>query len=692
MVTILLLLPLLLLPSQGHAFTFTDVPAQVQRQLSNAEQKIQTLRLVQLVREMQNNYQAAKMTYEMAKAGYENATDPEQWKALAEYEKMRLKDLVEGQEDPKQATLFRAVEALDQAVDSYILSSELYMGAENLASKTGDRISDFDRQVAPTLELATGMTALTSIANNANAKKLELDMARQQVLLSRTLADELRADTQNFKEKAVKLADQYSSLEKIKIFAAKDKQWAQDEMKRADTDKKRKSAQVAIDRATAYEESAQKSQERLAVLMGDYSKEAIELADRAKGRKQDLETASASLGLEGIASRIILSAGLSSMGEKDLFVKNVASGAQIILLTALALALLMHGYGMVMRNESHAVPHDVVVGLVLAFVFMSPSKNPLIVQAARQIALVTDSVEKTIFEDELNTAAHQLFAPYREVVEMVTGFGKSEKKQGVVLESKNEEKEQTSVVGAILKFGGMSFMGNLLINAGAQASAYLGVIAVIISMNLRTLSYWVLMVISPLIIALAPLKWARKTVLPGWGTAIYAVLLWGFIAKTLLLMNNTLAVDNMSMVDHITREGPSMKLFYGGMQGVLLAMFMVFSPLISYSLARGSFDGMATAVGSAGGAASGWAISKLAAGGISGTNLGGGLLTKLGNQLAGKAGGKSGAAWKTVGGLGRGLSTAGTMLSGISQSLSNSPRVAKSPATKSLKGSDKQHG
>jgi hypothetical protein len=141
------------------------------------------------------------------------------------------------------------------------------------------------------------------------------------------------------------------------------------------------------------------------------------------------------------------------------------------------------------------------------------------------------------------------------------------------------------------------------------------------------------MIISPFFIALAPLRWARKTVLPGWGTSVYAVIMWGYLTKILLMLNNSLASDNMALMTQIARGGDWTTVLMGAIQGLLLAALMLVAPILSFSLAKGSFDGMTMAAGSAMGFAGAAVVRGAYSSGIAGSRMSAGTLNYLGAKM-----------------------------------------------------------
>lgn len=633
---------LFLIPLGVHAMVFSDPIAQVQRALAATEQKLQTLRMVQILKETVNNFQSVKMTYDLAKAGYERATNPKEWKALSEYGKMRLNALATETGDPSQSALFRSIIAVDQAADAYIAKSDLYMGAERIANNSWGSVTKFDNSVGQYLEIGTGQTFIAQTTDAAKTKELEWQMAREQILLAETSAQQIKKETDKFKDKAEKLAEETIMLSRIERIATEDLNQAQYDLKNAKDEKGVRAAQARESRNRNIIEHVRRNKKSNTEIMEGLSKEAEELTGRLKRKIENLEIASSSLGLEGLATRIVLSAGLSSMGEKDIFVKRMGIATWYFLITSLALAFIWHGYKAVTRNEGSWLPHDAVIGLVVAAVLLTPGQPFFIERIAKDIAIISDTLEATVFKDQLTKTKEGLFEPYKEMWKEITGFSGGNDYSSdprVLVAQKQQMASMNSSGRGVTKMaldvimGGTASLSMALFQSIAQVASYVGLVSVIISMNLRTLSYWVLMIIAPLFIALAPLRWARKTVLPGWGTAVYAVIMWGFISKTLLMLNNSIASDNMAILTQIARGGDWPTLLMGAIQGGLLAVLMIIAPILSYSLAKGSFDGMTMAAGSALGVVGAGAMRGAYAAGIGGSVISSGAMNSIGNSL-----------------------------------------------------------
>jgi len=629
-------------PREVRAFAFTDPMAQVQRAMAAAEQKIQTLRMVQMLQEAVKNYQAVKMTYDLAKAGYDRATNPDEWKALSEYGKMRLNALATETGDPSQSALFRSVIAVDEAADAYIAKSNLYLGAEHIANKSFKKVSDFDNTAGQYLEVGTGQTLLAQTTDAARNKELEWKMARQQIMLAESSAKQIKTETNKYKDKAEQLVEETTMLARIERIATEDLVQSQYDLKNAKDEKGQRAAQVRESKNRDIIENCRSRREVITKTSEGLRKEAEELTIRLKQKMENLEIASSSLGLEELATQIVVSAGLSAMGEKDVFVKRMGIATWYFLITSLALAFIWHGYKSVTRNEGGWLPHDVVIGLVVAAVFLTPGQPLFIERIAKDVAIISDTIEATVFKDQLIKTKEGIFEPYKEMWKGITGYsgGEDFSSNPQVVEGKKQQMVAMGDTGpSIAQLVGGSILGGgvsltmALFQTIAQIASYVGLVSVIISMNLRTLSFWVLMIISPLFIALAPLRWARKTVLPGWGMAVYAVIMWGFIAKTLLMLNNSVAADNMALLTQIARGADWSTVLMGAIQGVILSVLMIVAPILSYSLAKGSFDGMTMAAGSALGMVGAATMRGAYTAGIGGSAFTSGAIKSIGNSL-----------------------------------------------------------
>jgi hypothetical protein len=406
----------------NRAFSWVDPVAQVQRAMAMAEQKLQTLKMVESLREMVKNYQAVKMTYDLAKAGYERATNPDEWKALAEYGKMRLKALATETGDPSQSALFRSVIALDQAADAYIYKSSVYMGAEKFAKNSWDSFSEIDKKGGQVLDVATGQSLILKVGDTAQAKQLEWQMAREQMLLAEASSAEVKKETADFKQKAEDLAEERLRLNRIEGFALADLSLAQEAAKNAKDEKAMRKAEAQEAKARDILEDVHRQKLILSKTMEGLTKEADELSNRIEQKLVNLQLASSAMGLEGLANRLVSSAGLSTMGNKDIFVKNTGFAVGIFLLTSLALAILWHGYKMIANNEVGRIPHDVVLGLIAAAVFLTPGQPLFIERIAKDVAIISDTLEASVFKNQLMETKEGLFEPYKAMWKEITGF------------------------------------------------------------------------------------------------------------------------------------------------------------------------------------------------------------------------------------------------------------------------------
>jgi hypothetical protein len=147
MVTILILLTsFLLFPGKANAMVFTDPVASFQRKLQLMYDSLEASRTVILLQDTWNNLQTAKMTYDLARAGYEKVTNPKEWEALAEYSKYRLKSLANPTPDPYQTVLYKTVVSMDRAADAYIMNTKAYGAMANATGGFGESIGRADQR------------------------------------------------------------------------------------------------------------------------------------------------------------------------------------------------------------------------------------------------------------------------------------------------------------------------------------------------------------------------------------------------------------------------------------------------------------------------------------------------------------------------------------------------------------------
>ncbi len=606
---------LFFIPARSEALIFTDPVAKVQRAASAVQQKIQTTYMYKTMVETYNNVQAARMTYEMAKAGYERATNPEEWKAMGEYEKMRMKSLAEPNVDPTQSSLFRTVRSLDHAADSYLMNTDLYTRSQVIGKRGEQSFDRIDRKSSGFLEEKTPFGEWSSIADAADNKSKQWDMAHDALFAAKMDASGLNNQAKQLTSDSFSIAKESDKLRRVEYYAEKEYQRALSESQSSADPVKQKARQVKVDTAQRMLNEIRDRERTLKLKAEKLIMEAQDLQRLIDENNNKLAMAAASYGLDSLAARIMQEANLSRMGEKDVWIKQVSVISFWILLISMALAFLWKGYGAVANNDGGSIPHDVILGFIAAFIFITPG-SPLHVQKiSREVAIISDAMEMTLYSDSLFKTQNALLSGMGEVARASFSDPLEAKRSSLNPNARAEFDQQMQKMGVEQKgfFNGTTSF--LLSSAGAVEAwtfqlvaslcSYVGVLAVVISFNLRTMIYWLLVAISPLLIAMAPLPWARKTVIREVAITLYAVLMWGFIARIILLLNNNLAIHNVDLVGNISSFQSPMRAVISMLDGLTLAFLMIISPGLSYGLARGSFDGIvsgATSVAARGGA------------------------------------------------------------------------------------------
>lgn len=613
----------MLMTVPARAFVFTDPIAQVQRAASSVEQKIQTSYMYKTMLDTYNNYQAAKMTYDMAKAGYEKATNPEEWKALGEYEKMRLQGLSNPSTDPTQASLFRTVKSLDAAADSYMANTDLFVQAQALGQQSGAAISHADQSSSNFLESNTPLGQWSSVANAADQKTAEWNLAHDALLASKLDATNLSQSAQQVTNDSLAAAQELDKLQKVEFYAEQQYQLELSQSQSGGSASDNKSKQLKLDNARKLVQEIQNRKLQLQKKAEALKQEATDLQKRIDDNNNKLALAAASFGLDAFAARLMQEANLSRMGDSEVWVRQVSVIAFWMLLIALSLALLWKGYGSVAHNDGAQFPHDVILGLIAAFVFITPGSPVHVQKIARQVAIVSDAMEMTLYSDSLFKTQSTLLSGMGTVLfKNPTGLVSS-MIPTKVQDAYDQQVQKMGIQGqssmfkgaASILLGPSSVINSWILQLIAAFCSYMGVLTVIISFNFRTIVYWVLVSVAPMLIALAPLPWGR-VVLRGLGISLYAVIMWGFISRVILLLNNNIAMHNLQVVTSLFGAQSAMSMFISMMDGLMLIILMIFSPMMAYSLAKGSFDGLVAGASTIAASAGGGIFGGIASRGI----------------------------------------------------------------------------
>lgn len=617
MVTIFIfLLSLFIFPGQANAFVFTDPTAAVQRKFQLAYDALEASRTVQLLTDTWQNLQAAKMTYELAKAGYERVTNPKEWQALAEYSKYRLKALANPTPDPYQTVLYKTVVSMDQAADAYLMNTRAYGAMANATGGFGEAFNRADQRIADTATKNIDVYALKDSADwktyewGAQAELRDLDnKSRRYIARSLQESKQLEGRLTSVRDRGIHLAEELDKLHKMEFYAEQGYQIALEKTQQSGlSPDKAKAAGMRLEQAGRMKDDILARIKRVQDDMDFLSKESESLTNDIKENDENLKTNAAALGLEEKAKSLIATSSLARGAKSEETVGQFRGTSFTILAISLSAALLWRGVRAFSMNGGDSLPHEAVFGMIAAVMFLLPSSPLRMEVIAKNLAILVDTTETTLFKSTMDQATTRWTRGFTEVIGTITTpepkFS-NERVRDVWKEKMEEMGEPTStgiwgtVKHAISGNFGPALTLSVLQSVGVLVS-FLGVVAVAQSFALRELAYWVLMTVAPLFIAMAPLDFARKKLLPSWGMSLYSVIMWGPITKALLMLSNSRAAETLDIVGNMVAGNSTSAVMGGFYQGILLIFLMVLSPFIAYRLAQGSFDGLIAALGAAG--------------------------------------------------------------------------------------------
>lgn len=621
MVTLMIIASLFFFPVDAHALVFSDPVAAAQRKISLWYDSLEATRMVQLIQQQIQNYQAAKLTYDLAKAGYEKATNPEEWKALTEYGRYRLKTLSQPTTDPYQASLFQTMLSLDRAADAYMANTRLYGAMATAGAGVGEGLARADRRAAGQLsERAPDFLAIQEAADwkafewGTEASLRDFDNSARRYLAqsvheSASLQERLLA----IRARAEQLAEELAKLRKMEFYAEQGYQLAlQKSQKPGLSPEKAKAAALQLEQAGRIKEDIAARIKRVQEEMELLNREVQGLTAEIENNNQKIDANAAALGFEAAAKDLVENSSLAKGAQSESNVQAFRTTAFTILLISLSLAILWKGINVFNSAQGDAIPHQAVFGLIGAILFLLPTSPLRIDRVARDMAILVDATETTMFKATVDKAKARWSTGFSQVLGTITNEGAAgaTTNEKVLEEWKRQmkkmgENSSTGVIGGIKSLirsplGVGSSLSLALLQGVGVIVSFVGVLAVMQSFALREIAYWVLMTVAPLMIALAPLDVGRKKLLPGWGMSLYAVILWGPITKSLLMLSNSRAFQTLDIVRTAAESTTTYPVLVGFYEGVVLILLMLFSPFIAYKLAQGSFDGLIGALGAAG--------------------------------------------------------------------------------------------
>ncbi len=568
----------------GSGVTFDPI-AKIQRLIIIAEQKLQTFKTFQLVKETINNVRTAERMYEMGKRSYERLRDPEEWKNLKRFAMRRMEMLLDPDTDPYNSSLARIIGSLDMALDSYLMSSNalqlISTKIDSLDSRTASALDSIPfvgrwekgEEWAKNFEgraYAKRYGTPEDIVKDAESKYKEFEKESEKVKEEKRILDD---DTKNLNKALIKSQDAFTQL-------------------RYEMENRSSKDGAEAGKLNAFQ-VRKANLEQLQVEKEELDKRKIYLTNRASllaqnivEKKDQMDRTVGILGFEGTLRESWVKISLSSMSELSNHLETIENIFFKLLVITLALGLLWYGIN-AFKGQNVEIPHDIIIGLIAAFLFLFPASPIAIHKLTRTLAIWVDGLT-ALFAKEAGNPLSTLSWMLHNTM-------------GAINEIEGEKSNMwQKVAGSVVHgTGPLAFFHSIFFGAIGFVVSLLGTVAVFGSLFLRNLLFWVLMILSPAFIFLAPLPYARKRLIPAWGAMVYGTVLWGPIIYILLMAANLMIRKMTDIAVGTYSSNPLLDVFMNAFSGFLLVLAMIASPLMALGITMGSFGATSSAIGSA---------------------------------------------------------------------------------------------
>ena len=607
----------LLVPS---AFAFigaiSDPVATIQRGIIIAEEKIRTLQTVKLMMDTYNNYKTAKMMYEQAKAGYEQLSDPNTWDSLKKFAEKRFSNIVDLEGDPYNSSLYRMVSQLDEAADTYMKS---LANTEAMIEK----IDWMDKSVAEGLSrsgfgnFGAGEQWAGDVNNRAQAAAKMKEAIRASVKAWGAEADKMLPFVQMAFDEKARLDAETKDWSRATQSAFNAKLQAENDIKNATDETSSKGSAIKYQHASDQYANMLKEKEVLDKKKQGWIDKWGPLVNTFYSYQEKLNNLTGTLGFSSVMNETFYkSIALVNMAEHNaILLEFVEAYFFRLIIISLALALLLAGI-QIHKGEGIIVPHEVILGFLAAVVFISPRSPLAMHNIAETLAVSTDAITLSFAGAVANPATVITKSLNNNLFNDVQSIVAAEDK-GIVTTFLSVGLD---VVAEKIKFVIISAIGILL--------SLLGGLSVIVVLLLRNILFWVLMVVSPIVIFLAPLPYGRK-IIANWGRMLYGVVLMGPISLIMLIIcNSAMSHASGAFTAGSFGAGPQslVTMLVGVFNGLIMLAAMILSPFFAISLAEGSFDGLTKGMSTvAQGAITGGALAGTAGAGLVASGMGRGM-------------------------------------------------------------------
>lgn len=606
----------------GSPISFDPV-AKAQRLILIAEQKIQTFKAIQMIQETIKNVKMAERMYEMAKRGYERLRDPEEWRALQAFAKRRMETIIDPNANPYDSSLARMIGAMDRSLDNYAASLD---GVRWLSS----RVDTTDSQVAGFLDsipLVGRWEEGEQWAKNVESSSYARRYGNPESFVRDAEAKFSSFDKQASQMKAEKTGlDQDSKKMEKALYAAQDAfVQARFDMEQQGKDGEEAAKMNAFQVRKSVLDQLHRDKEELDRQKADLTSRMAGLAQNILEKKDQVDRLKSVMAFKQSLDESWVKVQLSHMAGLANHLERIESICFTFLVITLAMALLWWGMGAYRGNQDILIPHDVLIGLIAAVMFVWPRSPVAVHRVTETMAVCVDAITMTFAKE----AGNPLSSLSWMTTNTVNALQEIETEKEGVLE--NIVGNVTNIPMKILAGIHTVFMGTI-----SFLVSLAGTVAVYASLMVRNLMFWVLMMISPLFLCLAPLPYARKNLLPAWGGMLYGTILWGPVVYVMLMVINLMMRQMSDITVAVYSNSPMADVFINAFNGILMVVAMVLAPVMVFGITQGSFGAVTGAVGSV-------ATSALTMGSAAAVTGSGIMMTAAGNTMA-KGGGFLGAA------------------------------------------------
>jgi len=544
------------------------------------------LNTIRIIRETIKNVKTAERMYVMGRRGYEKLKNPQEWEALKLFAKRRMELLLNPDVNPYDSSLAKMIKSLDNAMDNYMASVDSLRWISAKVDSTDSTAASWLDSLPFVGRLEKGEKWAGTIEGKAYARRY----GSSQELINRA-----EAKHRDFQAKAEALKKEKSSIDqdneklKIALYAA------QNAFTQSRFDMETKSSKDGAEQAKMNALVVRKATlELLERAKDDLEKRKTELTGRAAilaqgilENKDQMDRAVAVLGFQGTLQESWVQVSLSSMSQLSNALESVERIFFGFLVIALALGFLWHGVNAYRGGSDSGISHEAIMGLIWAFVFLFPASPLALHKMTQFFAVWTDGLTALFAKESGNP------------------FGTLKWMMGNTMGALNEiTGERTGVWNNVVGFASngpsfaMAAAHSIFFGAIGFIFSLVGTVAVFGSLLLRNLLFWVLMILSPAFIFLAPLPYARKKLIPAWASMTYGTILWGPVIYIMLMVSNLMIGKMTDIAAGINSSSPLTDVFMNAFSSTLLVFAMIAAPFMVLGITQGSFGALSASISS----------------------------------------------------------------------------------------------